>query len=115
MALKVHPLDRLLDLEGTGGSAIPFLGYIEVNLQVPVIKGYNEDILLLVILTTTYSEKVLVMVGSKIIDRVMGMIMKWELVRATMTWKQAHFGVVMSGSPQLPKEVQGGKGCYEGA
>ena len=37
------------------------------------------------------------MVGFKIIDRVMGMITKGELARATMTWKQACFGVVMSG------------------
>ena len=28
MTLTVHPLDRLLDLEGTGGSAIPSLGYV---------------------------------------------------------------------------------------
>ena len=26
MALKVHPLERLLEPEGTGGSAIPYLG-----------------------------------------------------------------------------------------
>ena len=32
LALEVHPLGRLLELEGTGGSAIPNLGYIEVNL-----------------------------------------------------------------------------------
>ena len=102
MVLKVHPLDRLLELEGTGGSAIPYLGYVEVNLQIPGIKGYNKDVLLLVILTTTYSEKVLVMVGFRIIDRAMGMITKRELAKATATWKQAHFGLVMSTSLQLP-------------
>ena len=85
MTLKVHPLDRLLELESTGGSAIPYLGFVKVNLQIPYIKGYNEDVLLLVIPTTTYSKKVPVMVGSKIIDRVMGMIIKVELARATMT------------------------------
>ena len=41
--------------------------------------------MLLVIPTMTYSEKVPVMVGSNIIDRAMGMIMKGELVRATAT------------------------------
>ena len=58
--------------------------------------------MLLIILTTTYSEKVLVMVESKIIDWMMGMMTNGELVRATVTWKQAHFGVVMFGSLQLP-------------
>ena len=102
MTLKVHPLDRLLELEGTGGSTTPYLGYAEVILQIPGIKGYNEDILLLVILTMTYSEKVLVLVGSKNIDRVMGMMTEGELMRATTTWKQAHFSAVMSRSLQLP-------------
>ena len=97
MTPKVHLLDRLLESEGTRGSAIPYLGYVEINLQVPGITGYNKDILLLVIPTTIYSEKVPVMVGSKIIDRVMGMITKGELVREIMAWKQAHFSAVMSG------------------
>ena len=57
---------------------------------------------MLVIPTMTYSEKVLVMIGSKIIDWVIGMMTKGELVRATVTWRQAHFGAVMSRSLQLP-------------
>ena len=113
MTLEVHPLDRLLELEGTGGLAILYLGYVEVTLQIPGIKGYSEDVLQLVILTMTYSKKVPAMVGSKIIDRAMGMITKGELVRATMTWKQAHFGVVMSESLQHPAEVQGEMGMLQ--
>ena len=104
MALMFHPLHQLLELKGTGGSAIPYLGYVEVNLQIPGIR----DVLLLVILTMTYSKKVPVMVGSKIIHRAMGMIMKGEQVRANVTWKQAHFGAVMSGLLHLP--LKGTKG-----
>ena len=113
MALKIYPLDRLLELEGTRGSPIPYLGYVEVNLQIPGIMGYNEDILLLVILTMTYAEKVLFMMGSKIIDRVMGMITKGELVRATITSKQAHFSVIMSGSLLLPCKGTRGMGVLQ--
>ena len=76
MTVKVHPLDRLLGLEATGGSAIPYLGHVGVNLQIPGIRAYNKDILLLVILTMIYSKKVPVMVGSKIIDREMGISQK---------------------------------------
>ena len=100
--MQIQPLGRLLELEGTGGSATPYLGYVEVNLQIPGIKNYNEDVLLLVIPTTTYSEKVQVVVGSKIIDWAMGVITKGDLVKATMTWRQAHFGAVMSRLLQLP-------------
>ena len=113
MALKVYPLNRLLELRGTGGSAIPYLGVVEVNLQIPGVKGYNRDILLLVILTITYSEKVPVMVGSMIIDRAKGIITKGELVRATMTWKQADFGTVASGLLQLPHTSVRGMGMLQ--
>ena len=61
-ALQIQPLGQLLELEGTGGSAIPHLGFVEVIFQIPGIKNYNEDVLLLVIPTTTYSEMVPVMV-----------------------------------------------------
>ena len=102
LALEVHPLGRLLELEGTGGSSIPYLGYVDVNLQIPGIKGYSEDVLLLVILTMTYSEKILVVLRSKIIDWAMGVMTKGELMRETVTWKQAYFCAVMFGSLQLP-------------
>ena len=110
MTLKVHPLDRLLSLEGTGGLAIQYLGYVEVNLQIPGIKGYNEDILLLGVPTTAYSEKLPFMVGSNNIDRAKGLNTKGKLVRATMTWKQAHFGAAMSRLFQLPHKGARGDG-----
>ena len=69
LGLKVQPLGRLLELEGTRGAAIPYLRFVEVGLQIPGIRRYNEDVLLLAIPTTAYAERVLVMVGSKIINK----------------------------------------------
>ena len=66
LSLQIQPLGRLLELEGIGGSAISYLRFMEVNLQILGINNYNEDVLLLVIQTMTYSEKVLVMVWSKL-------------------------------------------------
>ena len=114
LTLQIQPLGRLLELKGIGGSAIPYLGYVEVNLHIPGKKNYNEDVLLLVIPTMTYSEKILVMVGSKIIDRSMRIIAKGELTKVTMTWKQAHFGAVMSMSLQLPRADPKGTGMGKG-
>ena len=51
LGLKIQPLGQLLELEGTGGAAIPYLGFVEVNLQIPGIRRYNEDVLLLAIPT----------------------------------------------------------------
>ena len=114
IALKVYPLDWLLELEGTRGSAIPYLGYVEANLQIPGIRGYNKDILLLVIPITAYSVKVLVMVGYKIIDRVMGVIMKgelggqlWPVNRPTLVW-------LCLGHSSWPTKAQGDGGAERG-
>ena len=90
LALEIQPLSQLLELEGTGGSAIPYLGFVEVNLWMPGIQCYNGDVLLLVIPTMTYSKMVPVMVGSKIIDRALSLITKGGPKKATMTWRQAY-------------------------
>ena len=74
---------------------------MEVNLQIPGIKNYNEDVLLLVIPTTTYSEMVQVVVGSKIIDKALSLMTTGELAKANTTWQQAHFGAVILGLLQL--------------
>ena len=74
---------------------------MEVNLQILGIANYNEDVLLLLIPTMTYSEMVPVMDGSKIIDKALSLMTKGELAKVTMTGRQAHFGAVMSGSLQL--------------
>ena len=55
LTLQIQPLGQLFELEWMGGAAIPYLGFVEVNLQIPGIKNYNEDVLLLVIPTMTYS------------------------------------------------------------
>ena len=31
-----------MELEGTGGAVIPYLRFVEVNLQILGIRGYNE-------------------------------------------------------------------------
>ena len=57
--------------------------------------------LLLAIPTTAYAKGVIVIMGSKIIDRALGCMTAGELAHATVTWQQAHFVAVMSGSLQL--------------
>ena len=86
LGLEIQPLGQLLELEGTGRAAIPYLRFVEVNLQILGIRGYNEDVLLLAIPTTAYAEEVPVMVGSKIIDRALSCMTVGELAHVTATW-----------------------------
>ena len=86
LGLKIQPLGQLLELEGTGGAAIPYLGFVEVNLQILGIRGYNKDVLLLAFPTMAYAEGVPVVVGLKIIDRALSCMTVGELAHATVTW-----------------------------
>ena len=101
LALEIQLLGQLLELEGTGGTTIPHLGFVEVNPQIPGIQHYNEDVLLVVITTMTYSQTVPVMVGSKNIEKALSVMTKGELKKAATTWRQAHIGAVMSRLLQL--------------
>ena len=107
LTLQIQPLGWLLELEGTEGAAIPFLGFVEVNLQIPGKRNYSKDVLLLVIPTMTYSKTLPVMVGSKIINKALSLMTVGELAEATTTWRQAHFGEVMLWSLQLSHSSSG--------
>ena len=107
LTLPIQPLGQLLELEGTEGAAIPYLGFVEVNLQIPGMRNYSKDVLLLVIPTMTYSKTVSVVVGSKIIDKALSLLTMGELKEATTTWRQAHFEAVMLGSLQLSHSSSG--------
>ena len=79
LGLKIQPFGQLLELEGTGGASIPYLRFVEVNLKILGIRRYNEDVLLLAIPTMAYAERVLVVVGSKIIDKALSCMTEGEL------------------------------------
>ena len=51
-----------------------------------------------------YSEKVLIQVGSQIIDRILKQIITKDLENISETWKQSHMSTVLSKSTQLKEE-----------
>ena len=44
----IHPLDQLVPIEGSGGVDVPYLGYIEVRMQIPGINSFDQDVLMLI-------------------------------------------------------------------
>ena len=43
--LPIWQLQQLLDFEGFGGVDIPYIGYTQIQLQIPGIEDYDKDIL----------------------------------------------------------------------
>ena len=65
---EIKPLDDILNLSGAGGEDIPYLGYVEVEIEMPCMKP--EPYPFLVVKDTLFNSRVPVLVGTNILDRV---------------------------------------------
>ena len=79
LGLPFRQLESLLEIEGSGGIDVPYLGYTEVNLKVPGVKAFDEDILVVIQNDSAYSARVPVMLGTLHIDMVIDQAAPEEL------------------------------------
>ena len=86
MGLKIQNLESLLDIEGGGGIAILYIGYVEVNLQIPEIRNYNEDALMMVMNDSRYGDKVPFAIGTIHIHAALKEMTKEEWDNMTLSW-----------------------------
>ena len=65
--IEIHPLAKLVNIEGTVGDSIEYLGYAEASLSLPMgSQSFDIEALLLVLPTTDYLRKVSVSIGTTI-------------------------------------------------
>ena len=57
-----------MDLEATGGLQVPYFGYVEMLLKIPVVRAFERDVLVLVVLDSPYFERVPIALGTLHID-----------------------------------------------
>ena len=68
---EIQPVDCLDPIESVGGADVPYLGYIEVIMQILGIRSFDQDVLMFIShITTHYHRRVLIQVGSQLIDQV---------------------------------------------
>ena len=91
MGLKIYQLDTLLDIEGFGGNDVPYLGYVEAQLQVKEISGMDEDSLFLVVPDSNYTKRVPISIGTVHIERCLQLLKKEEIPNLTHPWERAIF------------------------
>ena len=68
MGLKIHSLERIVKIEGTGGGKVPYMGYVKVHFDLPQIVVFHEDVLMLVTDDGPYIKRVPVATGTLHID-----------------------------------------------
>ena len=70
-----------LGVEGSAGTDIPYLGYMEANLKLPTANNYNSDWLFLVVeQCTMFGEQVPIQVGTNFQDEILAALPVQDLV-----------------------------------
>ena len=86
--IEINPLAKLVNIEGTGGDSIEYLGYAEASLSLPMgSHTFNIEALLLVLPTTEYLKKVPVSIGTTITDMVVDFINQHKPDNMSKSWK----------------------------
>ena len=57
--LEPKQLQSILQIEGLGGLEVPHLGYVEVQLELPEVKAFNHDMLLLIVPDSAHCNTIL--------------------------------------------------------
>ena len=92
MRLKVHKLNKLLRIEGTGGGKVPYRGYVETLLEIPEIPDFKEHVLMLVIENSEYGERVPIQLGTLHIDMILEKATPEQLGQLGKPYKRGEVG-----------------------
>ena len=79
LKLEIKSLKTILDLKGTTGLSIPYLGYVEMLLRIPEVKAFDRDILMLVLPDSSYCNRVTIALGTVHIDMLIKLATQEEL------------------------------------
>ena len=91
-----------LGVEGSAGTDIPYLGYMEANLKLPTANNYNSDQLFLVVEQhTMFGEQVPIQVGTNFQDEILAALSVQDLVGLVNEVKRGIVCRVVSQAAQL--------------
>ena len=91
LKLPIHSLNTIIKAEATGGSLVPYSGYVEVNLSIPGIKAMNKDSLFMVVKDTEYTNRVPVQIGTLHINEALASVTREEYGKLSVAWARANF------------------------
>ena len=105
LGLEIKKLQTILDLEATGGGDVPYEGYVKLNLDIPEVAKFKEDVLMLVVRDSVYGERVPVAIGTLHLDMILERATKEELDNMGKKWQRGSIGQKIAMKQNiLPKE-----------
>ena len=101
LRLKVHKLQQLLNIEGTGGGCVPYKGYVEVLLEVPEVPEFWEYILMLVVKDSEYGNRVPLQLGTLHIDMILDRVNPKQLDKLGKPYERSSVGRPTTSKPAI--------------
>ena len=91
LKLKIHHLYTLIEAEATGGSLVPYTGYVEARLSILGIKAMNQNSLFMVVRDTNYTNRVPVQLGTLHTDEALALVTREEYGNLTVGGQEQTF------------------------
>ena len=79
-----------------GAELGPYLGYVETHLEMPGVKMFDKDCLMLVLEDIPYEEMVSIQIGTLHTDMVVGLITQEEIDVLTRKWNRSKIAALYS-------------------
>ena len=87
--MKPQQLQSILQVEGSGGLDVPYLGYVETHLGLPEIQPFDTDVLLLIVPDSAHTMCTPITLGTLHIDMAIKLATKKELESLNKRWKRS--------------------------
>ena len=87
--LEPKQLQSILRIEGSGGLEVPYLGYVEVHLQIPEVKAFDQDVVLLIIPDSVHTQFTPITLGTLHIDMAIKIATEKELKNLNKQWQRS--------------------------
>ena len=71
------------------------MGYVEVNLKIPEIRAFNEDVLMLVIEESPYDQRVPIQLATLHINRALDLVSRTEMINLSNKWKRGRLATLL--------------------
>ena len=88
LQLEIKELQTILDIEATGGGQVPYHGYVECRLKIPMIEKFVVDVLMLVVDDSPYGMRVPIQIGTLHIDMALDLATEEEKRKLNHQWKR---------------------------
>ena len=76
-----------LQIEGSGGLEVAYLGYVETHLKIPEIKAFDQDVLLLIIPNSAHTQCTPITLGTLHVDMAIRLATEKELKNLNKQWQ----------------------------